>query len=60
MAPQPVTEPAIDSQDLTDAWNAHAALVRAERQNPHLAANPRWQMIRMDAYAAFSELMGAA
>lgn len=47
------------AQDLADAFNVHAALVSAENARPGLRNNPRWQLIRMDAYEAYYHLMGA-
>ena len=44
-------------RDLEDAFNVHAALVAAEIARPHLRANPRWQLIRMDAYEAYHNAM---
>ena len=35
------------------AFEVHAALVRAEKAAPWLKGNPQWQIARMDAYAAF-------
>lgn len=41
------------AQDLTDAFHVHSALVTIEAKRPHLRNNPRWQIIRQDAYEAF-------
>lgn len=38
------------TQALAEAFNVHAALVAAEAGRPHLKNNPRWQMLRADAY----------
>lgn len=53
------TRPNRDSQDLTDAFDVHAALASIEAKRPYLKQNPRWQMIRWDSYEAFHDLMGA-
>lgn len=49
-----------EERDLVDAFSVHAALVAAEAEHPHLKASPRWQLIRMDAYAEFYEAMTGA
>lgn len=46
-----------DERDLVDAFNVHAALVAAEAKRPELRDNPRWKLIRMDAYEAFWRAM---
>lgn len=46
------------AQDLSDAFNVHAALVSLEKSRPALKGSPRWQIIRMDAYEDFHRLMG--
>ena len=46
------------AQDAADAFHVHAALVSTEAKRPHLKNNPRWQLIRMDAYEAFWRTMG--
>ena len=33
-------------EDLSDAFNVHAALVAVEAKRPHLKSNPRWRLIR--------------
>lgn len=44
-------QPRHDSaQDITDAFNVHAALIAAEHARPHLKHSPRWKLLRMDAY----------
>lgn len=48
------------AQDLSDAFEVHAALVWRERDQPGLRQNPRWQLIRMDAYEEYHRLMGEA
>lgn len=40
----------VSAQDLADAFTVHSALCVAERDRPSLKDNPRWQMLRMDAY----------
>jgi hypothetical protein len=35
------------------AWEAHQALLRAEREQPSLRFNPAWIVLRADAYAQF-------
>lgn len=46
------------AQALAEAFDVHAALVATEKARPHLADNPRWRVLRMDAYEAFHSLMG--
>jgi len=41
------------SREALDAFAVHAALLRAERDEPSLRENPRWILIRMDATEAF-------
>lgn len=41
-------------QAAADAFAAHAALIRAERDNPGLSKNPAWTMLRQDAYERFA------
>lgn len=43
--------------DLEDVFNVHAALVAAEVTRPALKDNPRWKLLRMDAYEAFWRVM---
>lgn len=43
--------------DATDAFEVHSALLHAEAQRPALRQNPRWNLVRMDAYEAFHNLM---
>ncbi len=35
------------------AFAAHSALIRAEREQPALKDNPQWQCLRMDTYEEF-------
>lgn len=51
-----------EERELADAFNVHAALVSLESKRPHLKNNPRWKLLRMDAYEAFWRAMegGAA
>lgn len=35
------------------AFAAHTALLRAERNDPTLKANPAWTMLRQEAYETF-------
>jgi hypothetical protein len=42
------------------AFEAHAALVRAESITPGLAGNPYWQALRDAAFARFSAVYGKA
>ncbi len=44
-------------RELAETFNVHAALVAAENSRPHLKANPRWRLIRMDAYEAYYKAM---
>jgi hypothetical protein len=37
-----------------DAWECHQALLRHERDNPHLRDNAQWMMLRADAYEQFA------
>lgn len=43
--------------ELASVFDVHAALVAAEKERPHLKNNPRWQLLRMDAYEAFWRAM---
>lgn len=52
-----VPEPDSESK-MAFAFNAHAALVRAEKQDPHLKDNPFWTMLRQDAYERFHFVFG--
>lgn len=36
------------------AFEVHAALVKAQRDNPRLADNPIWTMMKQDAFERFS------
>lgn len=60
MAREAHTARQCEAQDLADAFNVHAALVSAEAARPGLRNNPRWQLIRMDAYEEYYRLMGEA
>jgi hypothetical protein len=42
------------------AFEAHAALVRAESVTPSLAGNPYWQALRDTAFARFSAVYDKA
>lgn len=44
---------AFDEAQADDAFAAHAALVKAERDNPRLADNEHWQALRDTAFARF-------
>jgi hypothetical protein len=41
--------------DLEAAWDVHRALVLAEARTPELKANPRWQLLRMDAFEDYHD-----
>jgi hypothetical protein len=42
--------------DIADnALRAHMALVKAEKDNPALKANPHWSLLRQDAFERFAE-----
>lgn len=43
-----------------DAYQAHAAMVRAEKQYPPLETNPAWKALRDTAYARFRASMEKA
>lgn len=45
---------------LQDAFDVHAALLTAEVTLPYLRDNPQWNIIRMDAYETFHDLMAEA
>lgn len=40
-------------QEAVDAFNVHAALLRAQRDAPSLADNPLFTMMKQDAYERF-------
>jgi hypothetical protein len=44
----------VDERKARDAFDVHAALLKAERDDPSLKANPHWTIIRQDAFEAFS------
>lgn len=44
----------IDEQRARDAFDVHCALLKAECADPKLSRNPQWQLMRMDAFEAFS------
>ena len=48
----PITR--IDEKRARDAFDAHCALLKAERDDPRLSLNPQWTILRQDAYEAFS------
>lgn len=37
-----------------EAFEVHCALLGAERDNPALKRNPRWTVLRQDAFEAFA------
>lgn len=43
-----------NERQATEAFRAHAALLKAERLNPTLRRNPYWTMLKQDAFEAFS------
>jgi hypothetical protein len=43
-----------EAQVADNAFQAHMALVKAERDNPRLRANPHWTMLRQDAFERFA------
>lgn len=45
---------AVREQEAFEAFEVHRALVATERAAPNLRRNPRWQLIRMDAFEAFN------
>ena len=45
---------AVDEQRARDAFAVHAALLKAERDDPTLSNNPQWRLLRMDAFEAFN------
>lgn len=46
-----------EQRELAEAFNVHAALVAAENARPELKNNPRWQLLRLDAYETFWRMM---
>jgi len=54
-----IHHPPAETLQTEDAWQAHRALILAERDNPSLRDNPVWKCLRMDAYEALHrELTG--
>lgn len=45
----------IDDTRAKQTFEAHAALLRAERDNPALRDNPAWTMLRQDAFERFND-----
>lgn len=43
----------VDEGRARDAFAVHAALLKAERDDPKLSDNPQWTVLRQDAYEAF-------
>ena len=41
--------------ELLQTWAVHRALIIAESGDETLKQNPRWQLLRMDAYEAFHD-----
>lgn len=41
------------------AWKVHVALIKAEARDPKLSDNPRWRLLRMDAYVDFHNLLAS-
>lgn len=46
--------------DVQDAFNVHSALIVAEASLPWLRDNPRWRLLRFDAYETFHNLFTEA
>lgn len=44
----------VDEGRARDAFAVHAALLKAERDDPSLSRNPQWTLLRQDAYERFS------
>lgn len=53
MASVPIILCAAEKADL--AFQAHSALLKAERERPELRKNPFWTMLRQDAFERFAE-----
>ena len=47
----------VHSPKAADAFAVHAALLRAEANDPDLRKNPQWTMTRQDAYERFALYM---
>lgn len=47
-----------DARHAGDAFEVHQALMFAERALPSLRRNPRWTLLRMDAFEAFCAEFG--
>ena len=43
----------LDERRAREAFDVHAALLKAQRENPALLRNPQWTVLRQDAYEAF-------
>ena len=46
------------SRAADETYQVHAALVKAEADDPALKNNPRWRLLRMDAYEDFRREYG--
>lgn len=45
---------AVNEREAMEAFAVHAALLKAERDDPSLASNPQWTVLRQDAFERFS------
>ncbi len=43
-----------DADRANNAYEAHCALLKAERDNPELRRNPAWTVLRQDAFENFA------
>lgn len=55
---QPIPTFRFDEQKAKDAYAVHTALIDQERRFPELKENPAWQIVRQDAYEAFTLAFG--
>lgn len=44
-----------DPRRAANAYAVHAALKRAERDDPELLNNPEWTLMRLDAFERFAD-----
>lgn len=50
----PIQAVQYDERRASEAFAAHTALLKAERENPALGKNPAWIILRQDAFEMFS------
>lgn len=45
----------MDEAKARNAFDAHSAILKAQRENPSLCKNPAWTILRQDAYERFAQ-----